>query len=47
MNKQQKAEWLAKISARLNKSKTFAEWVAHYLTFSDAELQEDIDSYGC
>ena len=47
MNKQQMAEWLAKISSRLNKAKTYDEWVAHYLTFSERELREDVASYGC
>jgi len=48
MSKRQKAEWLAKISSKLNKSKSYDEWVVHYFTqFTDAELADEIASYGC
>lgn len=47
MTKKEMAEWLATISSKLNKSKSFEEWVNHYLTFSESELAEDIKSYGC
>jgi len=46
MTKKQMAEFLARISSRLNKDKTEAEWVTFYMTFSKAELQEDCSSYG-
>ncbi|KKM01145.1 hypothetical protein LCGC14_1797360 [marine sediment metagenome] len=48
MSKRQKAEWLARISAKTNPSKSYDEWVVHYFTqFTDAELKAEMDSYGC
>lgn len=47
MEKKEMAEFCATISSKLNKSKTFDEWVEVYMKMSLARLTDEYRSYGC
>jgi hypothetical protein len=47
MDKREMAEFCAKISSGMNKSKTFEEWVEVYMAMSESSLADEYRSYGC
>ena len=47
LTKKDMAEFCAKISSAMNKTKSYEEWVEYYMSLSTSELSDEYASYMC